>query len=146
MRFVLGLTVCLLAAVLAAGAIAADSRITSPERGSPLRAELLDAARPIFEEETGGPIEFVVHRLNVIDKWAYAAVKLQRPGGVPIDWSRTKFAADYAHDMFQTEHHMVLLRNLGNGWAVIEYAIGPTDVAWDDWRVQHGLPRDLFEK
>ncbi len=44
---------------------AAAQSVSQPGRGSPLRAELLDAARSTFEAETNGPVEFVVRRLNV---------------------------------------------------------------------------------
>ena len=115
-----------------------------PPKGSALRASILDAARPVFENEIGGPIEFVVTTLNVLDEWAYGDVKLQRPGGTPIDWSKTKFAEDNAQGVLETGHNLVLLQEGGDGWTVVEYAIGPTDVAWDWWRQQHGIPAELF--
>ena len=34
----------------------------------------------------------------------------------------------------------------GNGWTLVEFAVGPTDIAWDWWRQQHSLPQDLFTK
>lgn len=116
-----------------------------PPKGSALRASLLDTARPTFEQETGGPIEFVITTLNVWNEWAYGDVKLQRPGGQPIDWRRTKFAEDYAQGMFDPEHNLFLLQEGGDGWTLVEYAIGPTDVAWDWWRQQHNLPMQLFQ-
>lgn len=143
MRTVSRLISYTLIACLAAGALhAAD--IESPPKGSPLRASLLDAARPTFEQEVGAPVEFVVNTLNVMDGWAYGDVKLQRPGGVPIDWSRTKFAEDVAQGMIETGHNLFLLQQGEGGWALVEYAVGPTDVAWDWWRQQRKLPAELF--
>ncbi|MCC7250669.1 hypothetical protein [Hyphomicrobium sp.] len=124
------------------GAAAGD--IYSPPKGTPLRAQLLDAARPTFEREVGAPVEFVVETLNVMDGWAYDNVKLQRPGGVPIDWRSTKFAEDFAQGMRETESNLFLLQQGGDGWTLVEYAIGPTDVAWDWWRQQRNLPYELF--
>lgn len=143
MRLTISLSSCLLALLLAKGhAIAGE--IQSPPKGSPLRATLLDAARPTFEREVGAPVEFVINTLNAMDGWAYGDVKLQRPGGVPIDWSGTKFAEDDAQGMLETGHNLFLLQQEGSGWTVVEYAIGPTDVAWDWWRQQHKLPAELF--
>jgi len=99
-----------------------------PPRGSELRAELLDAARLTFEEETGGPIEFVVKRLNVLGDWAFGEVRLKRPGGVPIDWMRTIYSEDYAAGMFDPSGSFFLLHGAGPYWDVAEYATGPTDV------------------
>ena len=45
-------------------------QITHPQRGSALRAQLLDTARPVFERDTGGRIEFIVRHLNVLGDWA----------------------------------------------------------------------------
>ena len=123
-----------------------SQQIVQPPRGSELRAELLDAARPTFEEETGGPIEFVVKRLNVIGDWAFGEVRLQRPGGRPIDWTRTMYAEDYAAGMFDPSGSFFLLHNAGPYWEVVEYATGPTDIAWDGWRLDYGLPLAMFQQ
>ncbi len=29
--------------------------------------------------------------LRVMGQWTYAYVRPQRPGGIPIDWNRTKY-------------------------------------------------------
>ena len=144
MRALLSLTLLLLGAVTMTMP-AASQQITKPERGSALRAEILDAARPVFERETGGPVEFVITTLNVFDNWAYGNVRLQRPGGGQIDWRRTKYAEDDAQGMFDPAGHLFLLRKSDAGeWMLVEYALGPTDVAWDWWRQQLNLPEALF--
>ena len=45
--------------------------VRHPGKGSQLRAELLDAARPVFIAETGGPIEFVVKRLAILKRMGF---------------------------------------------------------------------------
>jgi hypothetical protein len=117
-----------------------------PEKGSALRKTLLDAARPVFERESGGPVEFVIHRLNVMDGWAFGDVLLQRPGGRPIDWRKTKYAEYEKNGAFDPSGSFFLLRQSGREWTVVEFATGPTDVAWDSWRLDHGLPEQLFER
>lgn len=145
MRFLLSLILCLLStALMTPDPVAAQAGIASPPKGSPLRAGLLDTVRPAFEREIGAPVEFVVHTLNVMDGWAFGSVRPQRPGGIAIDWRKTKFAEDVAQGMFETDISFFLLRNDGNGWQLAEIAIGPTDVAWDWWRQQHNLPYELF--
>ncbi|MDQ8697879.1 hypothetical protein [Hyphomicrobium sp. LHD-15] len=144
MRFVLLLALCLVGFSTALSPARAADPIVSPERGSPLRAAVLDAARPLFEQETGGPVEFVINTLNVMGEWAYGDVQLQRPGGSPIDWRKTKFAADFTQGMLETGHNLFLLQQTGGKWIVVEYAVGPTDIAWDWWRQQRNLPAELF--
>ena len=118
--------------------------IEHPKQGSSFRAELLDAARPVFVAETDGPIEFVVQRLAVAGAWAFGDVKLQRPGGHPVDWHRTKFADALRQDMFNSENSFFLLRKSNDRWSVVEFVVGPTDVTWDWWRQQYNLPQTLF--
>lgn len=145
MRCLLILSLGVLAAALAPRAAeAGDLAMHTPAKGSPLRARLLDTARPAFEQQVGAPVEFVVKTLNVMAGWAYGDVLLQRPGGVPIDWRRTRFAEDFAQGMLETGSNMFLLRDSGNGWTLVDYAVGPTDVAWDWWRQQNDLPYELF--
>ena len=36
-----------------------------PARGTPLRADLMDAIRPLLEWNLGAPVEIVVHQLRV---------------------------------------------------------------------------------
>lgn len=137
-----------LALALILGAAHANAQdIVQPPRGSALRAELMDAARPTFEREIGGPIEFVVRRLNVWGEWAYGNVTPQRRGGRAIDWRQTRFAEDFKAGAFAASVSLFLLRRGGSGrWEMVEYAIGPTDVAWDWWRQQLDLPSALFER
>ena len=115
-----------------------------PQKGSPLRAELLDAARPAFMAETGGPIEFVVRRLAVLGDWAFGDISLRRPDGQPIDWMQTKYADDLRHDMFNPDYAFFLLKRRNGGWSVAEISVGPTDVAWDWWRQKYNIPGALF--
>ena len=131
---------------LAAAISPAQAQIFQPRPGTPLRSEILDAVRPVFETETNGPIEFVVRRLNVLGDWAFGDVTLQRPGGEPIDWNATKFAADFAEGAFDPGGSFFLLSRSANGWDVIEFSTGPTDVVWDGWRNDHRLPSPLFQR
>jgi hypothetical protein len=101
---------------------------------------LLDAARPAFVAETGGPIEFVVRRLAVWGDWAFGDISLRRPGGQPIDWTRTKFAEDLRQDMFSPGY----ARRTNGAWSIAEISVGPTDVVWDWWRQKYNIPGALF--
>lgn len=111
-----------------------------------LRKEVLDAARIIFQSDTGGAIEFVLRRLNVSGDWAFGDVTLQRPGGVAINWARTKYAADLAQGAFDPAASFFLLHRNNGGWTVVEHATGPTDAPWFEWQKAHKLPASLFER
>ncbi len=126
------------------GAAAAEGRYETPPRGSPLRAAMLDAARGPIATETGGPVEFAVSVLRTDGRWGYLQARPQRPGGRRIDWARTRYAEVWRAGIM-SDLVMVLLRRAGAGWGWVEYAVGPTDVAWIDWMARHRLPQALFE-
>ncbi len=146
MRHIYGLAGFIAAFFFLAVTVVFAQDVTHPAPGAPLRAEILDSARPIFVGETNGPIEFVVRQLNVWNDWAFGDVRLQRPGGQPIDWRKTQFADDVRNGMFDPAGSFFLLKRIDSTWALVEHATGPTDVAWDGWRADHGLPLVLFER
>jgi hypothetical protein len=137
-----------LASMLAAfAAMALPSRsaaqVITPAPGSAQRSEILNALRPSVQAQIGGTVEFVVSQLRVLQDWAFVSARPQRPGGQPIDWRATKFRRDWEQDMM-SDLVLGLLRRNGTSWRVLEYAIGPTDVVWENWVKSHGVPRSLF--
>lgn len=116
-----------------------------PGRDDPLRLQLLNVVRPLFARETKGAVQFVVRRLAVKDHWAFGHVVVQRPGGQKIDWRKTKYAEALSDGMFDPDASFFLLRRTKKGWRIYDYALGPTDVVWDGWRQDLGLPVKLFQ-
>ena len=141
----LAATLALVVIVLLAGLSPTAAQSVAPiTRSDPLRKEVLDTVRPLFRGESGGDVEFVVHGLNVWGEWVFGDVKLQHPGGRAIDWRQSPYAEDARAGMFDPGSSFFLLLRVGDRWAIVDWATGPTDVAWDWWRQQYGLPRDLF--
>ena len=105
----------LLAATLAAPAAAWET----PARGSTLRADLMDALRPLAEWQYGAPVEFVVDNLRVSGNAAFADVQAQRPGGVPIE----RLDSDTG-----LPNLGALIQRSGRMWVPVHIAFEPTDV------------------
>lgn len=122
---------------------AAAQTVVSPAKGSPLRAEVLNALRPTIEKETGGPVIFVVHALNVMGEWAYVDTEPRRPNSDKVDWRKTKFREAYEADMF-SGLVLALLHKKAGAWSVTDYVVGPTDVYWYNWLPKYKLPKALF--
>ena len=120
-------------------------QIVQPPRGSTLRAQVLDAARPVFEAETHGPIEFVVRHLNVMQNWAFGYVQVQRPGGRAIDWSKTKYRDPFINGVMDPTQSFFLLKRMNSTWTVVEYTVGPMEAEWEEWQTKHNLPNALFQ-
>jgi hypothetical protein len=107
---------------------------TGTPQGAARRA-LLDAARGPAETGRGQPVQFVVHALNRDGPWAFLFARMQRPDGRPLGRGADDLASnDYA----------ALLRQDGGGWRVVDFAVGPTDVAWEGWDRRYGAPASVF--
>lgn len=115
-----------------------------PPRGSPVRSGIVEGVRPFAERDLGAPVMFNITTLNIEGHWAFVSARPVRSDGSPIDWSRTRFARQKAADMM-SDVILALLTTDGQTWRVVEYALGPTDVAWEEWIDKHGLPRRLFD-
>ncbi|MGH1352251.1 MAG: hypothetical protein ACRBBN_15790 [Methyloligellaceae bacterium] len=117
----------------------------TPERGSPARKAIMNAARgPIMKELAGQKIVFVVRKLNLIRGWAYLeAVPKLRNGG-KINYKITRHAEAVRQGFFD-EWVGVLLKHNGDRWIVTTYVIGATDYPVVAWPQEFGAPTDLFE-
>lgn len=116
----------------------------TPPRGSPVRAAIIDAVRPLIEAEVGAPVVLAVSALNIEGPFAFVSVRPMRPGGAAIDWSRTRHARAKAADTI-SDVSQALLTGDDRNWSVVEFAFGPTDVPWEAWIDRHRAPRRLFE-
>ena len=96
---------------------------SQPTAGSAQRAAIMDALRPAIERELGGRIEFVVTRAAVRNGWALVIAEPQRPGGGEIT-PRADFDSEFRDGLTVNG----VLRFSGNGWTLVDHAIGPTDV------------------
>lgn len=107
---------------------------TGTPQGAARRA-LLDAARGPAEAGRGQAVQFVVHTLNRDGPWAFLFARMQRPDGRSVG----RAAGDLASD-----DYAALLHQDGAGWRVVDFAVGPTDVAWEGWGRRHGAPASVF--
>lgn len=113
-----------------------------PARGTPERAALMDAVRPLVEVRVGAPVEFVVVRLRVAGDWAFAILEPQRPGGGQIDPARTIYGEETQYmDGLRT---YALLVYANGRWNIVDFAVGPTDVFWDGDPLYRIVPKGLL--
>jgi hypothetical protein len=119
--------------------------LRTPARDTRERAALMDTARGPIQSLIGLPVIFVVSVLNTDGTWAYLQATPVNPDGSPINWNRTPFGRDIANG-FMSDVAMVLMRRDSGAWRPVEFAFGPTDVAWYDWVQSYGLPERLFLK
>lgn len=106
----------------------------TPPPGSPLRRTLLNVLRPLIVADLGAPIEFVVDGMRVAGNRAFVQVNAQRPGGRPIDLTRTRLAHRVEVGAIDgTRIEAFMIRRNGR-WSVEEHSVGSTDVWYSDPR------------
>lgn len=103
------------------------------------RKAILDALRVPIERNLKQSVVFAVQKYAVIGDWAFVMATPKRPDGGEIAWARTVCRGDVSHLVGG------LMKREGGRWIVRDYALCPTDVAWDGWPEQHGAPRALFQ-
>ena len=125
------------------GASAQAQQVVLVERGSPERKIILDAVRAPVERWLGIRVIFVVKRLAIFGDWAYADLRPRTEAGNRIDYRRTRIANDFDPEQ-DSDTVGFLLRRKGASWTVVEDALLPTDVFWEEWQQKYKLPRALF--
>lgn len=117
--------------------IAADASCHVPAGAE--RRDVLDAMRGAVERDLRQPVKFVVHAIRVCGQWAFVVAEPQQPGGKAINWQSTICSGDVSH-------LVGALSQMGStgSWTLTDYALCPTDVAWENWPEKYGAPQALF--
>jgi hypothetical protein len=142
LRFAIA-TLALLAAACSPPAPSVPASPAPPEAPSAAAETeaLLAALTPVIEQDVGqSGVSFTIDTVNVDNDWAWLVVQ---PQGV--DWSRTKYATQAAEGLLDGDGttYALLRRELGQ-WRVLDFVVGPTDVAYADWPQRHSAPPELM--
>jgi hypothetical protein len=106
---------------------------------------LLDALNPVLTRDIGQPVSLQTTTVNTRDEWAFIIGQPRKSDGTPIDWSTTTLAQRAADGVLDGDGQtFALLKNVNGTWQVLEYVVGPTDVAHIEWAAKHGVPADIL--
>ena len=111
------------------------------EAPNPEQDAMVAALAPRVQAEIGRPVSFTVTTMRVENDWGWLVAQPWTPDGAQIDWSQTRYAERAAQGVLDgggTTY--ALLKREGGQWRVVDFAVGPTDVAWADWAQRHGAP------
>lgn len=104
------------------------------------RKAILDALRAPVAAVLNAPVAFKVERIRICGDWVFALATPQNPGGGEMHWAGTPCDGDTSHLAGG------LMRRNGAGWALVEYALCPSDVAWAEWPDRYHVPPILFDE
>jgi hypothetical protein len=129
----------------APGTAVSEPGAATADAPNPERDAMTAALAPRVEAEIGRPVSFSVTTMRVTGDWGWLIAQPWTPEGAQIDWSQTRYA-ERAEGGFLDGGGTTyaLLRREGERWRVVDFAVGPTDVAWADWATRHGAPESLF--
>ncbi|PRY77533.1 hypothetical protein CLV80_10512 [Yoonia maritima] len=114
----------------------ASAEPITPQPGTQLRRDVLDAARVAAEADLGAPVRFVVQELLVDAGRAFAILDAQRPDGSAVDLALTPLVLEQGRpiDLIDGPIFIGYLYQSDGRWITDDYVIGPTDVWWADGR------------
>ncbi|EFV12229.1 hypothetical protein [Segniliparus rugosus] len=110
-----------------------------PETTNPLAV-----GSSVLVEGLGKLAKLALKGLHVSDDWAFVYGDIKEPDGRPIDYAGTRFA-EAAANGGKSQRYAVLLQKVGNSWTLVDSAIGPTGLAWQDWSSRYGAPSEIFQ-
>lgn len=111
--------------------------------GRGVRQAIMEAARASVRERIGKAPLFKVERLARNGDWAFLQATMEGPDGAAFDYAGTPLA-DAAAQGVVSRVFAALLRRDASGWHIMAQAVGPTDLAWEDWPRRFGAPASLF--
>ena len=111
--------------------------------GSPAGEAIVAPAVAALATELGKPATLAVETVNVSGPWAFLYGGIRGADGQPFDFRGTPLA-EGAAEGFVSRTYAALLNHRGDRWTVTEQAVGPTDVAWQDWPQRYGAPASLI--
>jgi hypothetical protein len=111
----------------------------------PERDAMIATLTPAVSADIGQPISFVATSSRTQGDWGWLIAQPWTPQGAALDWSQTRYA-DRAQagvlDGGGTTY--ALLKRVNGAWTVTAFAVGPTDVAYNDWPQRYGAPPELL--
>ncbi|WP_363796323.1 lysozyme inhibitor LprI family protein [Lysobacter firmicutimachus] len=113
--------------------------------GDPRRAPLLAALKAVLAKDLGQPVTLRVDLLREQDGWAFASVRPRTADGKPIDFLRTRYAERQRDGVLDGDGTYALLSRRGGAWKVVQFDVGPTDVAWAAWPEEFGAPAAVVQ-
>lgn len=119
-----------------------ETQVAEP---TPEQRAMTDALAQRAAGDIGVPVKFTITSAQTEGDWAFIVAQPWSPEGASLDWSQTRYAQraqDGVLDGNGTTY--ALLRKQNNVWTVVDFVVGPTDVAYADWPQRYGAPAAIF--
>lgn len=125
--------------------ISRSQQTHTPPRNDPERQSILDALRVPVEKVLKSKVVFKVDHLKVKDKWAFLRGVPRQFDGKEINYRPTIYWQQIRDGVFDDWICALLRERDEEGWTVVQYVIGATDVAYEGWGEEYRAPADIFK-
>lgn len=129
---------------LALAVACAQAQVRDLGADAQTRNAIVTAASAPASKDLGKPLTLKVLQLRVLGDWAFVHATMLGGDGKEISYAGTRYQ-DAAEHGLKSDRYAALLKRDANGWHVQAHAVGPTDVAWQDWARTYGAPPALFD-
>ncbi len=123
----------------------AGKKDIAQDKAAPERLPVLNALRKALQPQLHLQPSFVVEKMLVKGGFVFFKGRARDAAGKAIDFSKTAYKEAEANGAFDGETTYALLKKTGNGWKVLTFAVGPTDVVYTCWWHDYKAPKDLFD-
>lgn len=124
------LRLCVFCALLSVSVRAGE--VSEIPKGSELRAQLFDLARPSVEKLAGRPVKFQ-GSLKREGDWAFFYGSVVDAAGKPVLVGES-----------ESSEACALWRQSSGKWRLLQVFAGISDVAWEPWTREFGAPHELL--
>lgn len=123
--------------------IAGAAEAVTPAERDAIVATVRDAAAQSLKLEAGR-LHLVPEQLQRRADWVFLTTQMQDAAGKRFDYAGTD-QAEAARHGGKSDLCAALLHREGSTWKLVDIAVGPTDVAWENWAEKHKAPAELFK-
>ena len=121
---------------------AAGGALTPAEREAIVATATHAAAQSLHIDSAR--LRLVPERVHRQGEWVFMTAQMQDAAGQRFDYTGTD-QLEAAQNGGKSSLCAALLRREGTAWKLLDIAVGPTDVAWENWPEAHKAPKALFQ-
>jgi hypothetical protein len=128
----------------APGGLAAGENVQDLAPADPRASAILSALNRVVAEDLGQDVLLKTEVLRVGGGYAYFVGEPRTMIDQPIDFTTTRYKAEMDEGLFDGARLSAYLREEKDGWKVLAFAQGPTDLPDVGWPDEYGGPFALL--
>jgi len=117
----------------------------SKDIGSSDRKLILESVKEALQPNLRLKPKLIVEQLRLKNGFAFFSGPVKDEKGRDIDFRKTAYRQEIEEGILDGDNAVVLLKKTAKGWKVLDFVIGPPDLAWGCWWKEFKAPKDIFD-